>query len=196
MKNINLLVPALICNFILNACNTQPKPAVDAGSLSAASPAVKSSDTAVKNPFDTVSNAITRFVLTVGTGHRMEIKLAAIAEQNAENPRVKNFGTMILKDHTKSNRKLLTLAMDNHIRIPAAVPARIQSRIDEISRYKGDEFDRRYMLLMTDQQQKSIDLFENMARHLRDTTFKDYIIKNLSLLRIHLDSAKTIKNEL
>jgi putative membrane protein len=196
MKNINLLFLALIVNMMLFACDTQTRPAVDASSLTAGYPSLKPSDTAVKNPFDTVSNSITRFVMTVGTGNRMEIRMGRFAQENAQNPRVKNFGAMMLRDHTKSNLQLLTLAQSNHIGLPSELPARMQSRIDEISRYKGDEFDRRYILMMTEIQQKNIDLFEKMARHLRDTTFKDYIIKNLSVLRIHLDSAKTIKNEL
>jgi hypothetical protein len=49
---------------------------------------------------------------------------------------------------------------------------------------------------MTAQHQKDIDLLEKTARTLRDTTFKDYIIKTLSLKRLHLDSANTIKNQL
>jgi len=193
---MNLFLLAAVTIIKLTGCNTHPRPAVDANSLNAEVSPANHTDTLLKDPLDTASSTVTRFFLAAGAGNRLEIALGTIAQENAHSTRVKKFGTMMVKDHLKSNKKLISLAEDHHIRIPTQVSAKIQFHIDEISRFKGDEFDRRYMILMTDQHQKQYDLFEKTSRHLRDTTFIDYISKNLSLLRLHLDSAKAIKNEL
>ncbi|MET1055567.1 MAG: DUF4142 domain-containing protein [Pedobacter sp.] len=196
MKNRNLLLLAAIVVFMLNACSTKPTPAMDAGTLSADSLPADHSDTAIKDPLDTASNTVTRFALTAWADNMTQMTLGAVAQQNAKNPRVKLFGSMMVKQHTKANKNLVSLAGIHHIRVPLKIPARIRSQIHEISRLKGEEFDRSYMLLMTDHHQKDIDLFEKTARHLRDTTFKAYIGKTIPVLRLQLDSAKAIKNEL
>ena len=196
MKTTNLLLLAAIVVFMFNACNTEPRPAIDASTLTADSLPPQHPDSNLKDPMDTASSHITRLVLNNRAGYLMEMAMGTIAQQNAQSSRVKNFGAMMLKDYTKANSKLLILSKTNHIIVPAKMPARIQSHVQEISKYNGKEFDRRYMLLMAAQHQKDIDLLEKTARTLRDTTFKDYIIKTLSLKRLHLDSANTIKNQL
>jgi putative membrane protein len=196
MKLINPLFLAAIIVLFLNACNTQPRPAVDAATLSVDSTPEQRADTTVKDPLDTASNNVTRFALTAFAGNIMEMAMGNTALQTAQNPRVKKFGEMMAKDHLSANKMLISLAEINHINLPSKTPARTKSSIKEIRRFKGEEFDRRYMLMMTDHHQKEYDLFEKTARHLRDTTFKDYISKTLSVIRVHLDSAKAIKNEL
>lgn len=196
IKNTILLLMAMIVVFMINDCNTNPKPATDASSFSADSLPVQHSETAINDPIDTAISPTAIFVLKAGTRDIMEIVLGQFAQQNAQSQRVKKFGNMMVTDHKKAQNRLLNLAESTHILVPASVPARVQSRIDEISKFKGAEFDRRYMILMADSHQKEIDLFEKTAKDIKDTLFKAYIKKALPILKMHLDSAKSIKNEL
>jgi putative membrane protein len=180
---------------MLNACSTHPRPAVDAESLSADGLPEKHLDT-MEDPLDTAFNTVTKFALAAWAGNRTAMVLGKFAQLNAKSPRVKKYGERMVMERTQLNKILMGLAEIHHIRLPSAIPARIQSQIDEIRKLKGQEFDRNYLLLMADHHQKDIDLFEYTARHLRDTTFKAFIIKKIPLLRVQLDSAKAIKNEL
>lgn len=196
MKNRTPLHLAAIIVIVLNACSTTPRPAVDAATLSADSVMANHIGTVIKDPLDTASGTVTKFALIAWAENMADMKLGAFAQQNAKNPRVRKFGAMMVDDHTKANKHLIGLAEIHQIRVPMVIPARIQSQVDKIIRLKGEEFDRSYILMSTDHQQKAIDLFEKTARHLRDTAFSAFIVQTIPVLRVQLDSAKSIKNEL
>lgn len=103
---------------------------------------------------------------------------------------------MMVKDHTKANKKLMSLAESKNILIPSKIPDKIQAHIDEMKKFKGAEFDKHYMDMMTDDHKEDIDLFSKAAKSLPDTSLKTFAAKTLPILKMHLDSAKAIKSAL
>jgi putative membrane protein len=163
MKKSNSFLLALIVISMTYACNTKPKEAKDANSVSADSLPAYDSDTSVKDPADTSANTATTFALKAGAGGTMEVELGNIAQQNAQSPRVKRFGAMMVKDHTKANKELISLAGSRNILIPSKIPDKIQTHIDEMKKLRGAEFDKHYMDMMTDDHKEDIELFEKAA---------------------------------
>ncbi|WP_090558612.1 DUF4142 domain-containing protein [Pedobacter hartonius] len=192
MKKSNLLPIALILISMTYACNSNPEKAQDANSAAADSFPAYDSDTSIKNPADTSGNTVTTFALKAGAGGTMEVELGNIAQQNAKSSRVKIFGAMMIRDHTKANKELTTLAAGKNILIPSKLPDDIQTHIDEMKKLKGTEFDKHYMDMMTDDHKEDIDLFEKAAKSLPDATLKAFAAKTLPTLKMHLDSAKAI----
>jgi putative membrane protein len=196
MKKSNSFLLALIVISMTYACNTKPKEAKDANSVSADSLPAYDSDTSVKDPADTSANTATTFALKAGAGGTMEVELGNIAQQNAQSSRVKHFGAMMIKDHTKANKELISLAGSRNILIPSKIPDKIQTHIDEMKKLRGAEFDKHYMDMMTDDHKEDIELFEKAARNLPDTTLKAFAARTLPTLKMHLDSAKAIKSSI
>ena len=55
------------------------------------------------DPAPIKDNATATFMKEAAGGGMMEVTLGKAAQQNAENPRVKAFGAMMVTDHTKAN---------------------------------------------------------------------------------------------
>jgi predicted outer membrane protein len=50
------------------------------------------------------------FVMKAASGGMMEVELGNMAQQNASSQRVKDFGSMMVRDHSKANDELMSFA--------------------------------------------------------------------------------------
>jgi predicted outer membrane protein len=92
-----------------------------------------------------------------------EIELSKMAEMRAEDPRVKAFAAMMIKDHTKALRQM------QHDQDTAQSGASVLSREhrelrDRLSELSGSEFDKAYMDAMVEMHRKDIQEFESAAQ--------------------------------
>jgi len=145
------------------------------------------------NPADTASTDMNEFALKAASGGMMEVELGQIAQRNAQNQRVKNFGKMMVKDHTKANDELKALAAKKNITLPATLSADHQEHVDKLRKLTGADFDKHYMDMMTDDHKKDIDEFEKASKNSTDADIKAFATATLPVLRTHLDSAEAIK---
>ncbi len=134
----------------------------------------------------------TDFAMKAASGNTMEVEAGKLAQQNAKSERVKNFGSMLVTDHSKANDELKAIASANKITLPAALMPEHQKNIDMMSKMKGDAFDKHYMDMMVKDHVKDIDEFKKEANHANDDAFKSFAAKTLPVLQMHLDSAKAI----
>ena len=193
MKNLSLSISAIAVIFTMYSCNSAAKKSENSMGL-AGTPSSYDSATTVSDASDTSSNFNTTFALKAGAGGMMEVELGTLAQQVAQNPRVKRFGAMMVEDHTKANSELMTLATSKGIAIPSTLPGEIQTHINEMKKLKGAEFDKHYMMMMTDDHKEDIALFEKASKNAPDAGIKAFATKTLPILNMHLDSAKAIKD--
>ncbi|WP_423149363.1 DUF4142 domain-containing protein [Rubrolithibacter danxiaensis] len=152
------------------------------------------SATTVTDATDTSSNDATEFALKAGDGGIMEVQLGEIAQKNAQNQRVKNFGAMMVRDHSKANKELMMIASKKNITIPSALSPEHQEHVDKLKKLMGADFDKEYMSMMTDDHKKDIDEFEDASKNLKDDELKSFASKTLPVLKMHLDSAQAVKD--
>src|SRR5690242_3779496 len=62
----------------------------------------------------------TDFANDAGAGGMMEVELGQLAEKNGSSPAVKNFGKMMVTDHSKLNDELKDLAAKKNITLPTS----------------------------------------------------------------------------
>jgi putative membrane protein len=136
------------------------------------------------------------FVQEAALGGLMEVELGRYAEQNAVNPRVKNFGAMMVRDHSKANDELKTIASGKNITIPAVMDNNHQNKVDDLKKKTGADFDKSYMDEMVDDHDKDVDKFKKQAENGTDPEIKAFATKTLEVLLVHQDSAKQIKDAL
>jgi putative membrane protein len=141
-------------------------------------------------PFPT--QATEDFVVEAAGGGMMEVTLGQVAQQQAENQRIKDFGAMMVTDHTKANNELKAITTAKKFALPTALPKMHQQHVDELRKKQGRDFDKAYMKMMVDDHQKDIRAFEKAAEGSHDTTVKAFATRTLPTLRKHLDSAKAI----
>lgn len=132
------------------------------------------------------------FATEAAGGGMMEVMLGQTAQQQAMDQRVKDFGAMMVTDHTKANNELKAIAGAKNYTLPAALPEKHQHHVDELSRKKGKDFDKAYIDMMVKDHQKDIKDFEKASKSATDTTIRSFAARTLPVLRKHLDSARAI----
>ncbi|HUS03040.1 MAG TPA: DUF4142 domain-containing protein, partial [Chitinophagaceae bacterium] len=135
------------------------------------------------------------FVTKAASGGLMEVQLGQLAQQNAKSQRVKNFGSMMVTDHSKANDELKSLAASNNVTIPSALLSEHQKHMDMMGKMKAGDFDKHYMDMMVNDHKKDIGEFQKEANSSSNDAFKSFAAKTLPTLQKHLDSAQAIHNK-
>lgn len=136
------------------------------------------------------------FVQEAANGGLMEVELGRYAEQNALNPRVKNFGAMMVRDHSKANDELKSIAAAKNISIPAIMDDSHMNKVNDLKKKSGADFDKEYMKEMVDDHEKDVDKFKKEGEDGTDAEIKAFASKTLPILIVHQDSAKSIRDAL
>ena len=174
------LVAGLICvGFSLGAAAQSTMPA-KAGAHSAESSVPKEART---------------FVHEAAIGGMTEVKLGNLAQQQASNAQVKQFGARMVKDHSKANDELKQLASRKGIEVPADLDSKHQKDVDQLQKKQGAEFDRAYMDHMVKDHKKDIAEFRKQASSGKDPEIKAFAAKSLPTLQEHLKMAEAANAE-
>lgn len=143
-----------------------------------------------------VSEEDAKFVTEAANGGMAEVELGQLAQQKAQHADVKAFGEMMIKDHSKANDELTTLARGKNITVPATIGAEQQKVKDDLAKKTGREFDKAYIDEMVEDHEKDVKLFEDASKNLKDSELKAFVDKTLPTLRTHLEHSKAVKDKL
>ena len=201
MKTFNSCLAALsIC--LLAACNngTGNKDSVDSAKAindstvkAAADSAGTNNDSAAVNTSGTpVDKESADFAVDAANGSMAEVAMGQVAQANASSQRVKDFGAMMVKDHTAANEKLKKIAMQENITLPAALSDKEQMHVNDLQKKSGMEFDNAYMKMMMDDHKDDIKEFEKVSDNCKDANLKNFAVYTLPVLHKHLDSVRAI----
>lgn len=133
------------------------------------------------------------FVMKAASGGMMEVELGNIAQQNAASQRVKDFGSMMVRDHSKSNDELKSLASAKGLTLNADSLMNIhKTHIENLRKKTGADFDKSYMSMMVKDHNEDVNLFKKSSSGAADADLKGWAGKTLPVLQMHLDSAQAI----
>jgi putative membrane protein len=104
------------------------------------------------------------FVTEMAHKGNAEIQLGRLAETHASNAQVKEFGQMMVRDHSKAAEELRAVASAMHVELPSDLDAQHRSAVDELSALRGADFDRNYMNKMVADHQETLRLLELQTR--------------------------------
>ena len=136
--------------------------------------------------------ADTGFVMKAANGGMMEVQLGNYAQQNAANQRVKDFGGMMVRDHSQANDELKSIVSNKSVTLSTAVMGDEKGHMDKLMKKTGKDFDKAYMEMMVEDHKKDISEFEKAEKNVMDADVKAWVSKTLPVLRTHLDSAQAI----
>lgn len=143
-----------------------------------------------------VDQSTSEFMVKVADVGMTEVKLGQLAQDKAASQRVKDFGSMMIKDHTAAGDELKGLAGQKNVTLPAAIGDDHQKKYDDLSKKTGKDFDKAYIKAMVDGHQATVDDFEKASKNTKDADVKAWVDKTLPTLQMHLDSAKAIQKAL
>jgi len=138
------------------------------------------------------------FVRDMMVDGQKEVDLGKLAQQKAQNAKVKAFAAMLVRDHTKAGTELKSLASDAHINLAEAHDdmADTQADHDRFAKYTGAEFDREYIKAMVDDHEKAVKDTQDKADGADNPQVKQWAAKTLPVLKKHLEQAKQLQDTL
>ncbi len=195
MKKLSIAV-IIAGAMILSACNGNS----DSSNSTDSTASMNSTDTSMNsmNSSDTsqVGDDAKDFTTEAAQGGLTEVELGNIAQRNGASQSVKNFGKMMVDDHTQLNQELQALAVKKNVPLPDGITNSQQDDTSKLSKEKGSEFDKDYISMMVKDHEDDIDAFKKAADKIDDQDYKDLINKALPTLQKHLDAAKSIKDKM
>ena len=135
-------------------------------------------------PSATLSSAELSFAKEAAIGGQFEVDAGKIAEHSS-NPRVKEFGARMVRDHSAAGAKLKEIAAAKGISLPEGLDAKHKKLLDHLASLRGTEFDRVYMHEMVEDHDQDTKLFENAARTANDPQLKRFAEDTLRTVREH-----------
>jgi putative membrane protein len=141
----------------------------------------------------TVSMADTNFILAAAQGGITEVKLGELATQNGMRDDVKEFGQMMVKDHTAINNDLKTLAAQKGVTLPDSLDAKHQAMVDKMTALTGSEFDDSYINGMIKAHQKDAKAFKAESAATQDADIKSFLDKSIPVVEAHLKHVTALK---
>jgi putative membrane protein len=152
--------------------HSTPAPSASEASASVASTAVAAVDH--------------EFVAKATAAGMAEVELGKLAEQRAQNDKVKRFAMKMVADHDKANKELIGLAQGLNMTQPAASDpknAEVRFRLEQAP---TTDFDSEYMKARLLDQMDVVALFEKQAREGKNEALKEFAFNTLPTLREHL----------
>lgn len=143
-----------------------------------------------------VDKSTSEFMTKVADVGMTEVKLGQMAQDKGMSQRVKDFGAMMVKDHTAAGDELKSMARQKNVTLPETMSNDHQKKADDLNKKTGKDFDKAYIRAMVDGHQSAVNDFEKASKDTKDADVKAWVDKTLPTLKMHLDSAKAIQKSL
>lgn len=121
------------------------------------------------------------FMMEAAKGGMAEVDMGKMAENKGQSADVKNFGKMMVTDHSKANRELMNLAQKKGLKLDTRHP---------MEKMSDTNFDQSYMDAMVKDHKKDIAAFEKEAQKGKDADVKAWASNTLPTLKKHLKAAE------
>lgn len=142
-----------------------------------------------------VDEATSEFMVNAPEANMAIIQFGKIAQEKTLNQRVKNYASMMVRDHSKASDELKTLAAQKNVALPTNISEVHQRKADALNRLRGLGFDKGYMHMMEDGHKSTVRAFEKNTDN-NDADIRAFVHKMLPTFIKHRDSADAIKKEL
>ena len=135
-----------------------------------------------------------------------EVAIAKLAAEKAQSAEVKQLAQMLVSDHTAVNEQLALLAQRpgaapapkdgprGDASPPPAAPGGAPSspKLDELGKLSGAEFDKRFLAIIAEGHEKSVELWNKEAETGANPAAKKLATETLPKIRSHLQQAKSL----
>jgi putative membrane protein len=125
-----------------------------------------------------------------------EVDLGNLAQQKSSDQQVKDFGAMMVKDHSAANEKLQSLASSKNISLPtkpSIAQMATKAKLDVLS---GHTFDKSYVKSQVKAHQETIALLNKEINSGKDADAKAFAQSILPTVRSHLKAARALESQM
>jgi putative membrane protein len=132
------------------------------------------------------SNSDESFFASAAEGGLSEVSAGKLAEDKGSSPAIKDFGGMMVKDHSKADQKLWSLAADKNIKLPATPSVEQAAAGEKLKLLSGKSFDKAYIKNQIDAHRDTVALFKKEIASGKDPQAKQFASATLPTVQAHL----------
>ncbi len=121
-----------------------------------------------------------------------EVEIGNLAQQKSNNQSVKDFGAMMVKDHSAANDKLKGIAESKNISLPSSASVGQMATKAKLEVMSANTFDKSYIKGMIKDHEEDIAMFRREAASGQDPDAKAFAKATLPTLELHLKKIKSI----
>ena len=132
------------------------------------------------------SNPDATFYKKAAEGGIAEVAAGNLAQQKGNSQAVKDFGAMMVKDHSAANDKLQVLAASKSISLPTSASIGEMATKAKLDVLSGDTFDKSYIKSQIKDHRGAIALFNKEIASGQDPDAKAFASATLPTRRMHL----------
>lgn len=137
----------------------------------------------------------TDFVKKAAKGGIAEVEMGRLAVKKATSPEVREFGSLMVRDHTKANQQLAALASSKGVDLPDSKSLGEDISYAKLKLLSGKAFDDAYIKMMVDDHKEDVDAFQKAADSSQDPDVKKFAGKTLPTLQGHLTKIQKIQSD-
>ncbi len=145
---------------------------------------------------NTITGADKDFVLQAEKDGIQERVLGRMAQEQSQNDAVKDYGKMLVKDHSDALQKLVDLMNKNGMQQPKGLPEERSEAVKKLQGLSGPGFDKEFVNMMVKDHQKAVDEFRHVAATAQNADVRDYAKNTLPTLEKHLKDAQDLQSKL
>lgn len=191
MKKLSVMMMIALAACMFQACSGNKDSTETADSVNAERDSANAVEAGVA-----ADEGDAKFAVDAANGGMAEVALGKLAQGKAVNAKVKEFAAMMVADHTKANDELMALAQAKNITLPQAVSTEKQAVMDDLTKKSGSEFDKAYVDQMIDDHKKTISMYEDASKNLKDADMKAFVDGKLPTVKKHLEHVTAIHDSM
>src|ERR1700723_749338 len=142
------------------------------------------------------SNPDGSFYKHAAEGGVAEVDAGLLAQDKGNSQQVKDFGAMMVKDHSAPNEKLQSLAASKNITLPSGAGVGQMATKAKLDVLSGDAFDKSYVKSQISAHRQTIALFHKEMSSGQDADAKAFAAATLPTVRSHLKAIIAIATDM
>jgi putative membrane protein len=115
-----------------------------------------------------------------------------MAQDKANNPAYKDFGKMIVDDHTKTSEEMKAMEPKLGVQLPTKLDAKHQGIAKKLDSASGAAFENQFKAAQIDGHKAAVKLYQDYAKSGDNADLKQFAEKTLPTLKEHLQHAQNL----
>lgn len=136
-----------------------------------------------------------KFAKEAATGNMMEVQLGELAQKQAQNEQVKQFGERMAQEHGKAQDKLKQILQQAKVEVPQQLPQDAQQKVDRLKQQQGKQFDQAYMELMVKDHEKDLQAYRQYTDQGEFQELVTYANQTTPILEQHYQQAQDVAKQ-
>jgi len=143
----------------------------------------------------TRSSEDSRFLDEAIRGNLAEVKMGELAKERSQSKDVRDYGQMLIDDHSKGNEKAMAAAKSMNVPVPTEPSAKQKQTYDMMAKLSGSQFDSMFISHMVQDHEEDIGKYNAQAQSGDSSKATDYAKDALPTLHSHLSKAQSLESK-